>query len=107
MGKEENSGRTQVSLIRTCAVIRGLVTRSLVAFTELALQLMVNIFLSLGVLQHIQRWHQLVILNFSSTNKWTDESESRPGRIQLGNYTQGINCAPPLGVMRELKSVGC
>lgn len=94
MGKEENSGRTQVSLVCTCAVIRGLVTRSLVACTDLALQLMVSIFLSVEVLQHVRRWHQLVILNFSSTSKWTDESESCPGRTQLGNYIQGINCVP-------------
>lgn len=81
MGKEENSGRAQVSVICPCVVIRVLVTRSLVACTELALQLMVSIFLSVEVLQHIQRWHQLVILlNFSSTNKWTDESESCPGK---------------------------
>lgn len=40
------------------------------ACTELALQLTVSIFLSVEVLQHIHRWHQLVILlNFSSNRE--------------------------------------
>lgn len=69
-------------------------SRSLMACTDLPQQLMVNIFLSVEVLQHVQRWHQLVILNFSSTNKQTDQSESCPGRTQLGNDIQGINCVP-------------
>lgn len=54
MGKQEYSGRTQVSLICPCAVVREIVTRSLVTCTELALQLTVSIFLSVEVLQHVE-----------------------------------------------------